>query len=324
MNKQIAATLLVMLSAAVLTYGQAGHGRGRLAGTVTNEQGRPLPSVRVVVGFLEKAQPRYLGVEEAGFKHVAATDAEGRWRFLGLGTGWWRVEIAAEGYEPASMDRFVMQLYDSPPLRVKLLRPDAASALAGPGPADRNAGALFHLKGPDIPIYEQILVQDEDPDAARLALASMHLENGEVEAAASGFARVFERVRSDPMRRPLAAAALAGRGEALFRMGDLDGARDCLVSSFGLHPRSEITAFDLGEICFAARRVDEAILYYGEAARLSPDWSDPLEKLGNAWLHKDDWTRAADAFRRFLSLEPDGARALRVRDMLKELERIRK
>lgn len=324
MDKRIAATLLVMLSAAVLTFGQAGRGRGKLAGIVTDERGRPLSSARIVVGFLVKAQPRHTDNDASGIKHVATSETDGRWRVLGLGTGWWRVDVSADGFEPSSVDRFVMQLYDSPLLTVKLVRSNASKPLVGPGAPNRNAGALDHLKGPDVPIYELLLVQDEDPDAAGLALAFIKLENGESEAASADFARIFERTGSDPMRRALAAAALAGRGESLFRMGDLDGARKDLARSFELHPRSEITAFDLGEICFAAKRPDEAVFYYGEAIRLSPDWSDPLEKLGNAWLHQGDWSKAADAFRRFLALEPEGARALRVKDMLKELERIRK
>jgi hypothetical protein len=325
MKKRIAAAVLVVLWAApAVSLGQSGRGRGRLAGTVTDERGRPVSASRIVIGFLEKAQPRHRGDDASGVKYTATAETDGRWRFLGLGTGWWRVEVAAEGFEPASVDRFVMQLYDSPPLAVKLIRSDEAKVLAAPVSAGRSAGALDHIKGPDNLIYEQLIVQDEDPDAAALALAFIKLNTGELESADSEFARVFERTQDDPMRRGLAAAALAGRGESLFRKGDLEGARNDLVRSFELHPRSEITAFDLGEICFAARRADEAVFYYGEAARLSPDWSDPLEKLGNAWLHQGDWNRAADAFRRFLALESEGARALMIRDRLKELERIRK
>jgi Flp pilus assembly protein TadD len=324
MDKRIAALILVLASIAGPAMGQAGHGRGRLAGTVTDDKGRPVPSARIIIGFLEKAQPRWSGATESGIRHVGEADAEGHWRFLGLGTGWWRVEIAAEGYAPASIDRFVMQLYDSPPLRVKVGRPDAEGTSPEPGPRGKSAGALFNLKGPDNLNYEKILVQDEDPDAAALALASIRMENGEVEAAAAEFARIAERVGDDPMRPRLAAAALAGRGEALLRLGDRDGAREALFRSFKLNPRSEITAFDLGEIDFAARRIEEAAFYYGEAIRLSPDWSDPWEKLGAVWMHKGDWKRAEDSLRRFLALEPEGVRALRVGGLLKELERVRK
>jgi hypothetical protein len=324
MDKRIAALILVLIAIAGPCLAQAGRGRGRLAGTVTDEKGRPVPSARVVVGFLEKAQPKASGAEEPGIRHAAAADTEGRWRFLGLGTGWWRVDVAADGFEPASVDRFVMQLYDSPTLRVKMVRANAGGSAAEPGNGGRSGGALYHLKGPDVPLYEQLLVQDEDPDAAALALAQIKMENGEIEAAAAEFARIAERVENDPMRPRLAAAALAGRGEALLRLGDADGARAALLRSFKLNPQSEITAFDLGEIDFAARRAEDAAFYFGEAVRLSPDWSDPLEKLGAVWLHKGDWKRSEESLRRFLALEPEGVRALRVGELLKELERVRK
>ena len=325
MKKRTAAMVLLLLAASAgPALAQAGRGRGRLTGSVTDDKGRPLPAAHVVVGFLEKAQPKSTGAEEPGIRHTAAADAEGRWRVLGLGTGWWRVEVAAEGFEPASVDRFVMQLYDSPALRIKMVRANAGGSSAEPGKGGQSGGALFHLKGPDVPLYEQLLVQDEDPDAAALALAQIKMENGEVEAAAVECGRIAERVAADPMRPRLAAAALAAWGEARLRLGDAEGAREVLLRSFKLNPGSEIIAFDLGEIEFAARRADEAAYYFGEAVRLSTDWSDPWERLGTVWLNKGDWGRAEESFRRFLALEAEGARALQVRERLRELGKIRK
>jgi tetratricopeptide (TPR) repeat protein len=326
MDKRIVARLVAfgLILVPVLALGQAGRGRGHLFGVVQDDRGLTLHSAKVSIRFLEKAQSRLAKNETGGLRYESAADEDGRWRFLGLGTGWWRVEVTAEGFEPARIDHFVMQLYDSKPLTVKLNRPAVLKNTIDMGLGGQNTGEMFNLRGPDAAVYERVLVQDKDPDAALLAVASVHLENGDFAQAAKDFGQVCEHTQTDPLRKALNAAALAGRGESLFRQGDWDGALRDLASSFELRPNSEITAFDLAEIHFAQKRAADAILFYREAIRISPDWSDPFEKLGNALLHQGALADASDAFRRFLVLEPNGARAIRVTEALKEIEKIRK
>jgi hypothetical protein len=102
--------LMVCLSA--FGWAQAGRGKGRLAGTLTDAEGKPIVEARIL---LEHA---------LGYKAETRSDAKGRWAIAGLGTGQVTVLFQAEGYRPTTARGRIVQLSLNPPLNV-ILKPVA-------------------------------------------------------------------------------------------------------------------------------------------------------------------------------------------------------
>ncbi len=81
-------------------------------------------------------------------------------------------------------------------------------------------------------------------------------------------------------------------------------------------------AYNVGEIYFLHRKLDEAIQYYEFAAKIKPDWSDPYYKLGLVFLNKTDYEKAKESLQKFLKLEPDTERSASVKNILDYLEKM--
>ncbi len=90
---------------------QAGLGRGRLNGTVTDPAGHPLAGVKIVLAF-----------DKGGLKLETLSDPQGEWAFLGLGTGKARVLATLAGHVTVMQQVQLKQLEFNPPLRL-VLRP---------------------------------------------------------------------------------------------------------------------------------------------------------------------------------------------------------
>jgi hypothetical protein len=116
---------------------------GRVAGTVTDESGRPIKGATVTAENPEHT-PSTL---------TSSTDGKGRFSILGLRRGTWTFTIKAPGFETAQAEMPVVTVRPNPPLDARLVKglaPAPPSALAGMDPkevqrridlADRMAAA---------------------------------------------------------------------------------------------------------------------------------------------------------------------------------------
>jgi tetratricopeptide (TPR) repeat protein len=310
--------VIVILIGSVPVRGldQVGQGKGRLTGVVTDDGGEPISGAKVVLRFLGKGQ--------ASFE--TTTDKSGRWSILGLGTGDWNVMASADGYDSANRDCFVRQLYDNP--RVPLVLAKIQPLKQDPRPAGllEKANDFFYVKkyGEAAAAYQEYLRLNPDDVMVRLSAGDCYRENGEFQKGIEQFQKVVEMTSKDPLSKEITARGLTGLGECYFKIGDLEKAESYFRSSIEKSAENEVVAYNLGEVCFSLRKVDEAIRYYALAARLSPYWSDPLYKLGYAYLNSSQYEKAKEALQKFLTLEPIGIRAAKAKKTLEDIEKIKK
>jgi len=116
-NKFLVILIVWVLLAVFLPIGllaQAGQGRGRLSGTVLDENGKPVANAVITVEF-----------ENSGKKMETTSNQKGEWAVLGLGTGRCKVMAMADGFFPATMQVTVSQLQRNAPVKFVLkLNPD--------------------------------------------------------------------------------------------------------------------------------------------------------------------------------------------------------
>jgi hypothetical protein len=98
----------LVLGLTALGRAQAGLGKGRLAGTITDADGRPIAGARILLAHVH------------GLKAETLSDAKGRWAIAGLGTGRVVLCVLAEGYQSATVHAPVSQLSRNPRLPIVL------------------------------------------------------------------------------------------------------------------------------------------------------------------------------------------------------------
>lgn len=112
-----AAIAAVLFAIGLSLPAQAGLGRGRLSGTVHDEQGNPVAGAVVWLEFAK-----------SGKRLEGATDVRGEWVFNGIGSGKARITVLAEGYQGVVLNALVSQLQVNRAVKV-VLKPRSARPL---------------------------------------------------------------------------------------------------------------------------------------------------------------------------------------------------
>lgn len=328
---RLIAAFVLCANPVFIAFGQAGHGRARLTGIVTDDAGNPIPSAKLFLRFVESA--KYGGMsaykvmvqESASFE--ATADEKGRWSYFGLATGVWEVTAWARGYFPASRKSSVFQLQNNNIVRLQLERaPEPLTENLMETALLEKANEFFYLKKFDeaIALYKIYLRAHPEFDMVALSIANCYQEKGDLDTAIGQYRTVVERTSKDRLNDYLTAQAYAGIAECYWKKKDVENTKAFYKHALETMAENELWAFNLAEICFSQGATDEAITYYEKASRLAPGWSDSFIKLGNAYLNKADYKKAKKAYQRFLKLEPNSLRAADVKKILEDLDKINK
>ncbi len=300
---------------------QAGRGKARLGGAVIDEARNPVASAKVVLQFMR----------DQSVQREMTTNKKGEWAFLGLGSGFWRITVTAEGYQPLSRNVEVSQIELNPKviLVMKKLEPVEASAIkdeASLAFIDR-ANQLFNEKNYDeaLTVLQELLEKNPSTYQIHVLIGDCYREKGDFDKAIESYDRGIEEAKKDEkMGEEIIAKALAGIGDCYFRKGDFETAQSFFKQSIDTNPENEALAYNVGEIYFSSQKLDEAIHYFTIATQIKPDWPLPYYKLGLVNLNKTDYEKAKEHFKKFLELEPDSELTAQVKNILDYLEKIKK
>lgn len=262
------------------------------------------------------------------YKLESTSDKRGRWSFLGLGTGKWRITASLDGYIPSALDFFVQQLEKNPKITLILKK-----LLASDKPFIEDEGSFEFLeKGNELygegkyaealSAFEEFLRLNPKAYQTRLNIYNCYRELGEYEKAIEECNLILENVSQDEtLGKEMAAKALAGIGECYLLQKDMENAQKYFEQSIETYPENELIAYNVGEIFFSNQKLEEALVYFILASEIKPDWSDSYYKLGLVYLNTGDLAKAAEIFEKFLTLEPDTERAVSVKNILEQIKK---
>jgi tetratricopeptide (TPR) repeat protein len=313
-NSLIKIGLLAFLGvlAGSLAFSQAGRGVGRLGGTVTDLDNNPIDAAKVVLQFAENAALRFESV----------TNKKGEWSFLGLGTGNWSIKVTASGYMPEEKTLYVSQLSQNPKAQIRMQKVAKGSGIV----SDEATFAILEKANQDfkdsnydaaMAEYQEFLAKNPALYQVQLSIADCLREKGDLEPAIEMYKKVVEQAKLDAtLGREMTAKALAGVGNCYLKQGKLPEAQDLFRQSIENSPKDEILAYNVGEIYFSNQAHDDALRYFELAAQIKPEWPDPYLKLAYVYLNKGDMAKAVEKLDKFLTLEPEGARAAQAKNIL--------
>lgn len=312
-------TAKVILSIAVLVvivggpaFSQAGHGKGRLGGTLLDPDNKPVIGIKVTLTFAENKNTKF----------EDTTGKKGDFSFIGLGTGNWTLSASVPGYQPVEQAVSVSQLAVNPKLQIVLKKPEKTTGVL----QDEKSVALLEQGNQlfkdgkydeAITAYEKFLEANPGLYQIRVSIADCRREKGEFDQAIAIYNEVIAQSANDPtLGKDMAAKSLAGIGNCYLKQGKLEEAQGFFQKSIESSPKDEILAYNVGEIFFSNQALDQAVRYFELAAQIKPSWSDPFLKLGYVYLNKADNAKAAENFEKFLALEPEGERAALAKNIL--------
>ena len=297
---------------------QEGRGVGRIGGVVVDLEGNPIEGAKLTLTF---SQNQNLKLE-------AASNTKGEWSFLGLGTGNWKLTIAAKGYLPVDKTLYVSQLSVNPKVTVKLQK----GMTGGGGFILDDASFEFLEKGNQllneekydeaIAAYQQFLEKNPQAYQVKISLADCYRGKGEYDQAIEIYNQAVEQAKTDAaMGKEMTAKGLAGIGNCYLKQDKIPEAQKLFEQSIENSPDDEILAYNVGEIYFSNQKYDEALRYFQLAVKIKPDWPDSYLKLGYVYLNKADTAAAIQQFEKFLTLEPDTERSALAKNILSAIKK---
>jgi tetratricopeptide (TPR) repeat protein len=189
-SRLLAAALAALLHASAPL--DAGAQIGRVAGTVADEEGRPIKGATITAENREQAPSTF----------TSSSDERGRFALLGLRRATWAITIQAPGFEPAFTRMDVVTTRPNPPLTIRLVK---GSAPAPPGPLagadvkdvqrriDRGAAlaAAGDLSGA-MAAYRELLERVPALTALHYEIGSLHERLNDPAAAAGAYKRLLD------------------------------------------------------------------------------------------------------------------------------------
>jgi tetratricopeptide (TPR) repeat protein len=305
-----------------LGFGQDDLGKGRVSGTVIDENGAPIEGALVVAQSMRSET-----------KLEGRTDSRGRFAIAGLGSGGWRIIATKEGYGSASFDANIRQLGTNPPIAFTLKKVSGVAGLA----ANKEALALLDQGNGLIEQenYDQALqvfgeLQSKFPDIyqVHLNIGTCYSRKGDLDKADAEFQIVLAKTletHGDLKKDPeVSLRALTGLGEISLKRGDLEAAQKYFAQALDISPQDQAAAYNVGELLFSNQKIDEAIRYLELATQIKKDWPKPYLKLGYVYLNKGDLDKALENFNTFIQLDPESPEVPQVKSMIETIEKMKK
>jgi len=314
MSKKVLAVLACILVVSTAAYAQAGRGKARLNGTVTNEKGEPVATAAIKIEF-----------EKGGLVDNTTVNKKGEFGFMGLGTGQVMVTASADGFLDTTVTIRVEQLRDGARNFVALvLKEDKEKKMRL-----KDAAALDELEKGNTLFnerkFDEALVIFQDFAAKNPAVYQIYFNIGDVYREKGEFDKANEQyliaqgMAKEKADVVMQAKSFASLGEVCLRQEKFKEAGDYFTQSIALNPKDEILAYNVAEIFFGRNQTDKAIEYYKLATQIKPEWSEPYLKMGYAYLNKGDMKLAIASLNDFLARDPESPQAPVVKSLIESL-----
>lgn len=291
--------------------GQAGHGRGRLAGSVTDNDGNPVADAKVVITLLEhdvmkgppSITPKINMRDSAIFE--TTTDKKGRWYFSGLAGGRWEIRASRAGYVATISVCEIVQISKNPMVKLRLEKAKEGFYSTDPAALERaneffRQGEFDKARG----LYMAYLAKEPGAVVVMTIIGDCWRQTGDYSSAVEAYQAVVELTSADPVRKDVLGVALAKIGECYLDKGDRERALTFLRRSVQASPGNDAVQAELGDLLFSMGGADEAVGHFLAALEIAPKRALLHYRLGLVYLKTADYDQARSCFLKVIDLEP--------------------
>jgi tetratricopeptide (TPR) repeat protein len=301
----------------------AAKGRGRLKGTVTDENGKPIPDVTVKFSMARL---------ETSFE-VKSND-KGEWVANGVTGGNWNIDVMKEGYETKAISYQIQQTGYNKPVNLSLKRMAGAPAPSTGAPSGQpgeqgkpqqaadpskqlimEGSALADKKdyAGAIAKYEEAMKLKPELHALYGEIGNLYIAQGQPDKALEAYKKLLEK---DPTNVD---ARLAAVGIILEKKNVEDAKK--MMESLDLKTVTNANAlYNVGVGFYNSQEVQEAIKYWEKAVALDPKLADAYLQLGFAYMSVKDNNKAREMFQKVIELDPNSESAKMAKETLDTLK----
>ncbi len=302
--KRIVSVALILVFAATMSA-QSYRGRGRLAGKVMDEQGKPLAGVTVKLYSVKGAS----GLE-------IRTNADGEWIANYIRGGGWNLDFELSGYETHKMSTNIQENNQNPPIPTVLKR--SAEAAFSDEVLDRlkEGNALFDQKKfPDaIQAYEALVAAHPEVYLAYRNIGNAWFELQDYDKAEAAYSKVLEKEPSNPDILMLIGNCYTNRGN--------DSQAMIWYAKIEFEKITDPTVlYNIGSSLTKAGKPEDALRYYRRSVELNTTFADGFYQLGLTYLALQKSGEALAAFENYLKIDVDSPRAGQVRGFVDFLKK---
>ena len=311
--------LFMALCATSAIHAQGWRGSGRAKGVILDPAGNAVKGAQVGVVWAEN---------EGGGPAAVKSDDKGRWSFVGLVAGSWKVKVEAPGFQPFEED-YVVYGGGAPETLRSTLTPIPKEVLEEKAKAEKLAGINSALaEGNRLAgageyeaartAYQQALDQVEEPAKKAEILAAI--------ASTS----VQEKKPADSVQYLEQALALDAKNETALRLmvavlaaqGRDQEAKQYLARLPDEQSLDASTQLNLGIMRYNEGKLEEAGAIFDRVLAQHPDRAEAYYFSGLVKLNQEQHAAALERFQKFLELAPQHEKAAEAREFVTHLEQM--
>jgi Flp pilus assembly protein TadD len=298
--------MLSLVAALGIAAASQTRGMGRVAGKVTDENGKGIEGVTV------------RGTIASGGSPVTAkSNRNGDWVLAGIAPGTWNIDFEKAGWEPRSISVPVVELTMNPPMQVKM-KPAAARTdpnVEIKAELEKAAALLNGRKYADArAIYESLLakyptVYQLHPMLARTYHAEKNLD------------KAIEHLRMAVENMPDNVEAKLLLGNTLIEAGKTDEGKQVLSGIDSAKITDPTVLLNVGITLVNQGKAADALTYFDQAVTRFPAHADGYYYRGITYLQLQKTAEAKADLEKFVGLaSPDAPELAMAKKLLEQLK----
>jgi len=290
---------LILVSSASVALAQSWRGMARVAGKVTDEEGKPIAGVTV-----------RLVLPQAGGTEVK-TNNKGEWQVGGIARGDWQIDFECPPYEGRRITVSVAELTRVPPVEIKLkLDVNEVIRLEVVKAADLMAKQQWAAARA---VYEAVLAKY--PSAYRLEpyIARTYYAEKNYDEAIRHMKIAIDKDPSDVENK-------LRLGNILMDTGRMDEGRQLLATVDDSAVKDPAIFVNVGISLMNQNKADDALPYFEKAIKNFPDKGEAYYYRALIRLQKGDTVGTKADLKKFLELAPDAPEAPAAKKALEQIK----
>jgi len=290
---------LVILMSVSLAAAQGWRGMGRVAGKVTDEQGKPLENVTIKLNL-----PGAGGTE-------TRTNKKGEWALGGIARGDWQIDFEAAGYEVKRITVSIAELTRVPPVEITLKQDinEVIRLAMVEGGELMNQQKYVEARA----VYEKLLAKYPEAYRVEPYIARTFYAEKNYEEAVRHLKIAVEKDPSDQENK-------LRLGNILMDMGRVEEGRQVIASVDDAAVKDPAIYVNVGISLLNQNKANDAQPYFEKAIARFPSKGEAYYYRALIRLQKGDTEGTKADLRKFLELAPDAPEAPAARKALEQLK----
>lgn len=304
-TKKLIIGLVVAMFAAAPVCAQGYRGQGRITGWVTDQDGKPLPGVKVKL-FSLKGQ--------SGFE--TETDKDGEWKANYIRGGTWNLDFEKPGYMPKKLSAEIKEFDRNKPIELRMEKMEGLLITEELKAALIEGNALYEAQRYEDAIAAYQVIIEANPEAYVIYknIGNCYFQLLKYDQAEEYYRKVLDK---DPQN----ADVLLLIGNSYANRGQEEKAMEWYNRIDFEQIADQIVLFNLGSNFYKQSKFDQALKYYRKAAEIQPDFLDAIYYLGLTYLAMNNSPDAIASFEDYLKHDSSSGRADQVRGFIEFLKR---